>query len=238
MNEFYNRYIIKFSKQEYLEQIKKGQLYFKEAQYFKNIEKNNVGDSHEGTIIIDQKTFPKKGNIFDLLINDKMEFNLLRKSNKKTPLFCCSILNENVLIQIEKNKCIFKKEFVDEMNQWGNDFIIIDIKELLSKLNTRCKDLNIVCIYDLVEYDHEERMMTYDEAISQLYEEPFMEFFNKNKKYMWQNEFRIIVSDEYNQLISNDSDHYILDIGELKTAQIMNSYDLNNCVIEFKNNDK
>ncbi len=32
INKFCNTYVIKFSKREYLEQIKEGKLYFKEAQ--------------------------------------------------------------------------------------------------------------------------------------------------------------------------------------------------------------
>lgn len=72
-----------------MEQVKEGKLYFKEAQYFKYLEEDNVGDSHEGTYTVSSNTIHKRGDIFELLINDKTEINILSKSNKKTPIICC-----------------------------------------------------------------------------------------------------------------------------------------------------
>ena len=235
-----NKYIIKFSKREYLEDIKNGKLYFKEAQYFKNIDSESENedkskDNHEGTIRVDTKSIPKFENILDLIIQEDTEINLVNKSNKKTPLFCCSIINEDNIIKKAINSFKFKDEYIDEMSQWGNEFIVISLEELIFKLEKKCNELGIFCYYDNVKYDQDERVLTYEEGTYKLINEKFLEFFHKNKKFKLQNEFRIILFNEENKLISNNTDHYILEIGKLQSAKIIQGKDLKSIIMEFNN---
>lgn len=233
-------YIIKFSKREYLEQIKDGKIYFKEAKFFKNIEENHVGDTREGKIRVNPKTIPNSNNIILQIMKQTEEVNLSYRKEEKTPIFCCSIIDERITSKIDDRHFDFKKEFIEEMKKWGNSFILINLGEFLYKLSIACKRNKIDFFPDKVKYDQDERVLSYNEALLELYKFPILAFFHKTKNYKWQNEFRIALysNDKKRQIISEDQDSYTFDIDPLNDAVIYEFDDLFNIGIKLIEKDK
>lgn len=79
INSIPKQYIIKFSKKEYLEQLKQGKIYFKESKFFKNIEENHIGDSREGKIKVNPNTIPKSEDIIYQIMRKTEELNFFKK---------------------------------------------------------------------------------------------------------------------------------------------------------------
>lgn len=227
-NNISNYYILKFSNLEYLEQIKKGHIYFKESKYFKNVEENHIGDSREGKIRVDSKSIPMIDNIYFQVMCKTEELNFYQIKEEKIPIFCCSIIDNLILNKIDNSHYDFKKEFINEMKKWGNSFILINLGEFLRKIDKECKKNNIHFYADKVKYDQEDRILTFDEAYVEFNSLPHLAFFHKTKKYKWQNEFRIVLYSNNKQIVSATEDSITLNIGELDDAVIYQYDDLSN----------
>ncbi len=240
INSIPKQYIIKFSKKEYLEQLKQGKIYFKESKFFKNIEENHIGDSREGKIKVNPNTIPKSEDIIYQIMRKTEELNFFKKKDDKTPIFCCSIIDDKIINIIDERHYDFRKEFIGEMKKWGNCFILINLDEFLYKLNEACKKQEIYYYANKVEYDQRERILTYQQAQLELTFFSFLSFYHKIKDYKWQNEFRITLlsKNKNKQIILENKDSIIIDIGPLKDAVIYEFYDLYNIGIKVIENNK
>lgn len=234
----YDYYVLKFSKKEYLEKIKIGELYFKESKYFKYIEENNVGDSREGKIRVDPASIPQSNDIMNKIARKTEELNFYQKKDEKTPIFCCSIIDKDIINKIDDTHFDFKSEFIQEMEKWGNDFILINLGELLEKVDSACK-LNKIYFYgDKVKYDRMDRILTFHQLYLEFAVNPILAFYHKNENYKWQNEFRITLYTNGKNLISDHTDNYILKIKNLENAVIYHFEDLYNIGLELIPKDK
>lgn len=230
MNKDY--YVIKFSKMEYLEKIKKGHIYFKESKYFKNIEDDHSGDSREGKIRVNPIAIPQNDNIIFEVMRKTEELNFYQRKYEKIPIFCCSIIDEEILIKKDDCHFDFKEEFIQEMKKWGNTFILINLSELLNKIIKECDNYNITCYANKINYDQDIRVLSYDEMHYEFNVNPCEAFFHKTSEYKWQNEFRILLySNE--KIISETEDSFTLNVGELNDAVIYQFDDLSNMAIKI-----
>ena len=82
--------------------------------------------------------------------------------------------------------------------------------------------------------------MTYQQAQLELTFFSFLSFYHKIKDYKWQNEFRITLlsKNKDKQIILENKDSIIIDIGPLKDAVIYEFYDLYNIGIKVIENNK
>ncbi|MPN23916.1 hypothetical protein SDC9_171309 [bioreactor metagenome] len=105
------------------------------------------------------------------------------------------------------------------MSQFGTHAVLFSAKEFIDKINGFLHEHKIGASYRKVEYC--DLIKKYD--IFDLVGEDniFSPFFRKDTKYKIQNEWRTILISDENTLISNNEDHFIMDLGELVSANII-----------------
>ena len=212
---------IKIGKKEHLQKLKEGHVFFARNELFLNDETEFRGDPNEGCFFVD----PTK---IDIIIGGKSLFKDLKipypaevkesfEGVEDIHIFCCSVLNNNVLTG-EKCKTL-KKEFVNEMSQFGDHFLIFDLKELIANVREVTGD-SIGMISSYVKY----KDIKNDYSTVKFPNESFYNrFFIKDmEKFEIQNEYRIIIDGANEPLKSNCENGYILDIKPLETAEMFN----------------
>lgn len=211
--------LIKISKREYLEDIIKGKIYFNKAEYYRKIEIDSSTDSREGKIRIDiSQPILNDNPLFDLIAKcSPEEFNLSIKSSQKTPIFCCSILENDMIVSKGAGKFDLSKEYTNEMKKWGNCILVFSLDEFCSKMLKKCTELNINPVIAKIKYDQEENMLSYSKFVQLMKINKYEAFFHKRNAYKNQHEFRVVLGGK--DIITN-SNHFTLDIGKLETAKI------------------
>jgi uncharacterized protein YlzI (FlbEa/FlbD family) len=220
----FKKYILKFSKKEYLESLKNGYVYFKEIQHFRNVETEGQADSRESKIRIRSLDGFKIVENETIALLRKMhipEMNFSRKDMTKTPIFSSVLIDEMIIERINGNEIILKRSFIEEMKKWDATIMIIDLEEFLDKINKRCKQLGIFCASSKVVYEQEKDIFDGADIQEVLSHDLFRQIFYKRSEFANQNEFRITVLNEKNDLIPTNQDHYILKIDLLENCAIL-----------------
>jgi hypothetical protein len=57
--------------------------------------------------------------------------------------------------------------------------------------------------------------------------------FQKNTSYRWQNEWRLVLRSEEDNIIPQGKDHHVMSIGRLKNARILEIGDILNATIDL-----
>lgn len=214
------------SKREYLEDINNGRIYFNHADYFRDIETDNSKDSKEGKVAIDTSSpIADNHDIINLMLSlNPEEVNMSYISSAKTPIFCCSLLESHMLVQSETSTYDLSNDYIKEISHWGNSVLVFSLDEFCSKIYKKCKSMGINPYMNKVQYDQEEKKLSYSDFKSMMIQNKYEPFFHKSKRYIHQNEFRIVL--DLNVQIS-DSNHFILEIERLESAQIFELKSLN-----------
>lgn len=206
------------SKREYLEDIINGRIYFSHAEYFRKIENDNSKDSREGKVAIDT-SYPvdlneEVLNIIHLL--NPEELNMSNISSAKTPIFCCSLLESHMLNPKGDSTYDLSYEYLQEMSCWGSSVLVFSLDEFCQKIYQKCTSIGIFPRLDKVKYDQDNKL-SFSDFKKMMITNKYEPFFHKTKRFINQNEFRVVL--DGSNLVSN-SDHYILEIGRLESAQI------------------
>jgi len=224
--------LIKVSKREYLEDIIQGKLYFNNAEYFRDIETDSSKDSREGKVRIDTSKLNDNDPIFDFnSIFSPEELNLSVKSSQKTPIFCCSVLERNMLIPKGKGEFDLSKAYLKEMEKWGNCVLVFSLHEFCSKVYNKCFDQNIIPLMKKITYDQEENSLSYSEFVELMKFNKYDVFFHKTNAYKNQHEFRVVLGGAN---VAKDKGNYILNIGKLELATIFELESLGNLGLRIK----
>lgn len=242
--------LIKVSeKHEYLEALSQGQVYMKESGYFRKLEDNYRGDPYDGK----RPVVPMSNDY--ILIGDpnssmgqiridashiiKMEFGF--EGDDKIPLFCCSLLSEEIAERKGKYEFGLEPEFISKMSEFGKYAMIFRLSELaqglLSYANTNLLELIAHPVSYVViskEYGGSSSAGMYSA------------FFKKDIKYQGQNEWRALLSKPASPLISPtpwtpligaDEDHLIATIPPFKQYNIVTISELEKQVFQIKGDD-
>ena len=211
--------LIKVSKREYLEDFINGRIFFNHAEYFRNIETDSSKDSREGKVAIDT-SFPIDINheLFNLVFSlNPEELNMSYISSAKTPIFCCSLLENHMLVPSGVNTYDLSSKYLQEMSHWGSSVLVFSLNEFCSKIYQKCTSIGINPLMDRVKYNQDEKPLSFSDFKRMMIINKYEPFFHKSKKYTNQNEFRIVLGG--NDVVTN-TDHFILEIGRLESAQI------------------
>lgn len=215
--------LIKVSQREYLEDIKNGKIYFNYAEYFRKFETDKSKDSRESKVAIDT-SYPVDLNdeVLNLLhLLNPEELNMSYISSAKTPIFCCSLLESHMLVPTGENTYDLSYEYLQEMSCWGSSVLVFSLDEFCRKIYQKCNSMGIIPLIDKVEYDQDNKKLSFSDFKKMMITNKFEPFFHKTKRFINQNEFRVVLGGDK---IVTSSDHYILEIGRLESAQI---FDLN-----------
>ena len=224
--------LLKIGKKEHLEELIKGNVYFKEANYFRGYEIDKSKDSREGKIRINPNdtAFPEDSMLKLISELNIEELNISHARSGKTPIFCCSVVDENILKKVSEDEYRLSDEFIKEMTLWGKTLVIISMKEFCDNINKACSKLGIMPLMVRVLYNQEDNYPNNNDLLEIIRSNKYLAFFHKTKDYKLQNEFRIVIAS--NTLIDEKSDHYILKIDKLKNAKIFELEDLSD--LQFK----
>lgn len=227
LKNFKPNLIIKFSKKEYLEDLKRGNVYFKAAKYYREVECKGVSDTRDGKTRMNMNSIkiqnPETKEILEVPAD---EINCSIRNLERTPIFCCSIVDQDIITRTSSITFDFTEEFINEMKSWGNCFMVIDAYEFASKMYDKCRKEHLLMIVDKIKYDQETRKKDVSDFFKEYKEKPFEPFFHKTSNFKNQNELRFIVQNNKLNLIDNDKDYFILNIGELESAVIYECDDL------------
>lgn len=227
------------SKEEYLKDICQGKIYMNESGYFRKLEDNYRGDRFDGKCPVDLgKTKTDSLTIFnpqnpeervEIPAEAITNFTLGFSGDDKIPLFCCTQVDEHILNKKTDTQWSFKEEFISEMEQFGEYYMLFYKVELQLGLDKHAHEIGAKVIADKVSYQdildvYEIGLMA---APNRNYVTPF---FKKDTSYQWQNEWRIVMLRE-NPLIGNSENHYVANITPLTFYHIGKIKDLRSVVV-------
>lgn len=216
-------WILKFAEEkQYLESLLEGNIYFKESGYFRKLEDNYRGDRNDGKVPLEIQ--PDMEFYLESEDGERLDFTgmvpeirLGYEGDDKVPLFCASIVDERIIEWTGKKSFHFKKEFADELSQFGKYVAIIPIGEMYEKLKIyQKKHEKITFVQGEVKYVDIKKV--YDDSVLDKWEnaaEYYKVFFNKDLRYQWQNEWRVIMHSP-EMLISDKEDSVTIDVGKFE----------------------
>lgn len=228
------------SKKEYLKDICEGKIYMNESGYFRKLEDNYRGDIFDGKCPINlSKTKTDSLTIFnpqkpeervEIPADAIKNFTLGFSNDDKIALFCCTQFDENILSKKTDTQWCFKEEFVSEMEQFGEYYLLFYKVEFLLGMDKHAHDIGAKCVADKVSYQN-----IFDAYDINLMDTPnrnyLIPFFKKDINYKWQNEYRIVMFREDKPLISSSENHYVANTSPLTFYHIGKVKDLRNVIV-------
>jgi hypothetical protein len=194
--------LIKFGKESWLKNIKKGKLWFRTLEYYQEYEDNeNIGDRNEGIshIIYPNKdvrlyySYSLNGSTKCIdYSNSTVPFFLFPKYNKQIYIFCLSYLSVSDII----NKTIFD-DSKTELTDWDSVFFLLDPAEFINMIKISLASFNVK-IAKIQYFDYNTNQYN-------------INYFIKSNKYKHQKEIRIAfcLSDKMNQTMTSIDDNTI-----------------------------
>jgi len=134
-----------------------------------------------------------------------------------------------MLVQSGSSTYDLSNDYIQEMSQWGSCVLAFSLEEFCYKINKKCKSIGITPYIDRIQYNQDEIKFSIREFDNMMMLNKYKPFFHKSKRYINQNEFRVVL--DLNEQTS-DSDYFILEIGKLETAQIFELSSLNDLGFE------
>lgn len=224
--------LIKFGKKEYLEQLRTGIVHFSRLETFQKDPTTFRGDKMEGKHYIDpSKPFLINGTDFSGYVKEatiSYEFDncvVLSFSASMLSFQTCHIVSEGLYTPNDN--------FIAEMKQFGDSFLIIDASALINALkkefeSTRCSyEYHPIVYIDKRNYNQIQAYYTGLDNDRKITGHLFVK--DTVRSYPLQNEWRVIVFDHENHYpLSDDSTNIqtsfttqmpIFSIDELKTLQ-------------------
>ncbi len=184
-------FLLKFGQKEHINNLlKKGEIYMNTIQWFKNYEKDGIGDIYEGTIEVENI---KNGKLTFKIPNNPITLNStnfqLRKHHKghignifSTYAISTLLLKRKSIHRIDKR-----------MKKFGTHCLIIkDLKQFLDSITDKLTEMGIENSHNIVKYKN---LKKNNHKIS---------LFDKTHLLSYQKEHRIIAWTEKNSVLKFD----------------------------------
>ncbi len=228
--------LLKFcEKEDYAKDIVNGKIYMKESAFFRKLDNNFRGDKFDGRCPVDlkgEKIILKAEGEEPLEFPFVSDFSFGFLSDDKIPVFCATLLTEDILEKISPTEFRFKFAFVKEMTQFGKYIVWLNLDEFWDKVKqyveknslgakaARVRYVDIGSEYSLEDFEHYNK-------------EPYSHLFKKDFTYQWQNEWRLLLIAE-NYLIDENKDYYIMELGSMEYSHILDAEMLTTSNIQIK----
>lgn len=234
------------SRREYLEDIANGKIFMNESGYFRKLEDNYRGDIFDGkcpinleslgALYLELKALDTNGESLRLPIKTVKNFQFGFDKDDKVPMFCCSILTENILYKESESVFRFKDDFVQEMEKFGEFFMAFSGNEFMESIDVLSKESSILYRAGKVKYS--DIFTTYDlDTIEEQTKDQYEPFFNKHFSYKWQNEWRLILAAKDRWLIDKDEHFFVANIKPLEIYRIGEVKELRDLAIVVGNSN-
>ena len=205
---------LKFGNKENLEKLQSGNIYMKNAKYFRELETSGgivgMGDRYDSCIV--QRDAPIWINGVKLPNADWLVETNTR--DEKTPIFCCSCLKEEDFIYdpLKKEYIVDRKAFcVEELKKdFGEFVLIIPYPEVfIARIKEYCEANSIDLQFKEVTYvDYDDKNKKWIKE----YKNNLSLFFIKDRRrFENQKEFRLLLANVFTE---EEKDHYCMCIPE------------------------
>ena len=226
---------LRFSSKERLEQLRSGSVYMNTFQFFKELEqrdgKKGQGDAHDLSLIINNLTrvqfvHPETGEVF--LEGTAGKGDLFSPDDYKNHLYCLTAITPNMLeiLSRDGNEVQVKLNLPDELKHlaagmFGDHVMFISKPLFLERVYKECLEKGYQCIHGKVNYkdmsiNYMERFVAFNEGKVEL-------FFEKDKFYEFQNEYRIVILNA-----PKEGKALELEIGDISDISILTSLEVFN----------
>lgn len=234
------------SKREYLEDIANGKIFMNESGYFRKLEDNYRGDIFDGkcpinleslgAICIELRALDDSGESLRFPVERIKNFQVGFDKDDKVPMFCCSILTEEILYKESDVEFGFREEFVEEMEKFGDFFMAFSGNEFVKNIDALSSQVDILYRVGKVKYD--DIFKKYDlDNIDADNKDQYEPFFNKHFSYKWQNEWRLILAAKDRWLIDKDEHFFVANIKPLEIYRIGEVKELRDLAIVVGNSN-
>lgn len=223
--------LIKFLRTEHLEDFKKGELYFKNAGYFIDLESQagdkGIGDKYEGSFFRAFNPATSKIEIeTEQGIKIPIKFNRgfvseRYEAARQFQMTCFTGITEEDVEEISENTSSIKNNLISSLNKEFPDRIpvlITNETEFLNRVSKAFKEMGISVASSFVRYFDEYTLSPLEEAEYQ--KDITLAFFYKRNYFQAQKEYRIITREPI------DKDSVTISLG-----------DISELVYAFKNTD-
>lgn len=231
---------------QYLEDLCNGRVYMNESGYFRKLEDTFRGDKFEGRYLISFKNLKKE---FIELVSENNPKERIKipvqavksltlgfEKDDKIPLFCCSQISESILIKESETSLRFREEFISEMEQFGSYYILFSKIEFLQNMLEYIHQNNIGGKWGPVSYvDIQSEYST--NILCDDNRNQYNVFFQKDKSYFWQSEWRILLASNNKSLIDTNEHYYIAKTKSLNWFHIGDIQTLRDATIELVETD-
>lgn len=222
MNDYL--YLVKFGTKEHLKQLADGYMFFNVVENYREDKSDYRGDINEGKIPVNPQKIElimqNGGNLFDIVSRpDKVMRSVV--GDEKTLLFCASKLDEKVFHKInDTNRRNLCDEFRHEVHKFGDYVLLITANELIYRMQKQVDHKFTGFLRGSVEY-RDLKDFSEEQDFRKIYfpyDNFYDPFFVKDIKYEWQNEWRMILQDDKNQISKPCGTGVIVNIGKLDYA--------------------
>ncbi|HBR14988.1 MAG TPA: hypothetical protein DD723_05530 [Candidatus Omnitrophica bacterium] len=205
--------LIKFGKQEHIEQLyNKGIIYMNPLKFFRELEEDQVrGDPNEGTTRISQPEIIRQVKLIsggkEIVLENK---GLIKEANVSGNIFCA------LAIFRKEDQSVIKPDIRGDVFKFGDAILLINnVPEFIDRVTKAAQKVRQNMESRAVKY------IDFDKHHGQV------EWFEKDKKYSYQNEFRFFVFPGVDQTLQ-------LRIGPLKNLAVrINKRDLVSLKFDF-----
>lgn len=231
------------SKKEYLEALCNGCVYMNESGYFRKLEDTYRGDKFDGRYLI---SFHNHAGEFlefgpedepeqriKIPIETVKDFTVGFSGDDKIPLFCCLQLSESILQKEAETSISFREEFVSEMEQFGEYYLLFSKAEFLQHMLDYLTDHDLGGKWGPVSYVSLQTAY-HIEMLNDPSRKTYDVFFKKDVSYAWQNEWRILLASRDKPLLDCNTHHYVVEMKPLSWFHIGKISELRTTAIEIR----
>lgn len=218
---------IKFGKKENLEKLQRGEIYFKNLNYYSSLEESTgnsiIGDRNEGRHVLSEVTVncydKSSGKNILYLENANVLMNIEEVS--KMPVFCMTVLSTNDMNYQGRKENTESYSFcyndilkdVSGEDGWSSALVITNINEFLRRVEKACDRKNIKYLYKKIKYTN--MGINYIDRFQDIEKCMYNIAFWKDVAYESQKEFRIALIEK------EVEDHFILNIGDISDITLL-----------------
>lgn len=230
-------YLAKFGTKEHLQQLADGHMFFNVVEKYREDKSNYRGDKNEGKIPVNSANLEIRTqdgiNLFNGIPRPS-NVMLSYEEDEKVLLFCAAKLDEKVFYKVNSNERKLCKEFKKTISNFGEYVLLLTENELIYKMRKRVDHLSSGFLRDSVKYRNSDDFSCEKNfrEIYYPYGNEYDGFFVKDNKFLWQNEWRMILQDEKHTISTICGNGVIVDIGKLEYAHLFKTDKfLDSCVL-------
>ena len=222
-------YFIKtFQNENYRDAFLRGQIFMNLSGYYHKIEGSDPqrGDYYDGRIPLNPAEIFINDVSLSEIVSVMPQASLGTIRDEYIPLFCCSMISDNILIEIESGIFRLHEKFKEVLQAFGQHSIVFHAGEFISNVQAACQNKELGLDYGPITYIDCVNPVLNSEH-DKLYPSGINPLFTKDIKYSSQNEWRMCVASIENERdLLDGNDSFTLNIEPLTAVMKWTSAEL------------